>query len=535
MGKNRKGFIDRKKSATFRLVYRDYDPSNASAGERVFTRIDGGDNYIPGFTDDDPFASAATSQYGEAEDLDGGQFPASENGLRHGPLPEHVRKEIVELGFPDDGYNYLFHLREIKSGGSSAFVPVENTSKNVLPPDIKAYDASKVQVKPCEEEAHNVKDLNAISSNTRFVCNCGKAIDPEVVAFLESSDDSDTDSDAEGLEEDFVIQANTTDDVSIPDTLQSKQECVDASEFVGDENESLKFKESLDKALDHAEGVQRTARLLDEQFELLTLRDYGEADTADEFPLYDEGAVGTKDFKAPEISSAMKEFLMNNMDFQSNYTAPSDAHFSKTSVDKACTPNDKPVNDSVAPELETVPPSSLISKCKDYAEIYVNESEEENETMLVEDSSDESDAWDCETIVSTYSNLDNYPAKIGAPMKSDKKAVPKISESSLQNPPAIALKGKQQLPMDYLPQRRSRRGEKEKGMKEEKPAKKADTLCQSRAAETPEQRRERKAAVKRERREARKSKKEFKELYRGVAQHAQHAVAVSGPAKIHLM
>ena len=32
------------------------------------------------------------------------------------PLPDHVRRENFELGFPADGYNYLVHLRDTKVG-----------------------------------------------------------------------------------------------------------------------------------------------------------------------------------------------------------------------------------------------------------------------------------------------------------------------------------------------------------------------------------------------------------------------------------
>ncbi|KAL3372193.1 hypothetical protein AABB24_008639, partial [Solanum stoloniferum] len=55
--------------------------------------------------------------------------------------------------------------------------------------------------------------------------------------------------------------------------------------------------------------------------------------------------------------------------------------------------------------------------------------------------------WDCETIVSTYSNLDNHPGKIVAPEARRKKLLPAISEAS----PIISLKGKANLPVDYLP------------------------------------------------------------------------------------
>ena len=54
------------------------------------------------------------------------------------PLPEDVRREILELGFPDDGYNYLIHLREIKNaGGGSAFYHNPKFRVEHIPRDVK--------------------------------------------------------------------------------------------------------------------------------------------------------------------------------------------------------------------------------------------------------------------------------------------------------------------------------------------------------------------------------------------------------------
>jgi len=65
--------------------------------------------------DDDPnsiFADAPDDtedgdddSFGNSLHFGGGFFCETSSG----PLPEDVRREIVELGFPDDGYNYLLH------------------------------------------------------------------------------------------------------------------------------------------------------------------------------------------------------------------------------------------------------------------------------------------------------------------------------------------------------------------------------------------------------------------------------------------
>lgn len=88
---------------------------------------------------------------------------------------------------------------------------------------------------------------------------------------------------------------------------------------------------------------------------------------------------------------------------------------------------------------------------------YLNETEEEKEVQLISESSDESEAWDCETIISTYSNLENHPAKIEVPGKPKRhlpqKSVPFPGELGVGRD-VITLGGKEMLPVNYLPQRK---------------------------------------------------------------------------------
>ena len=62
----------------------------------------------------------------EAASLWGGGGGQTGQGEVNRGLPDHVRKELLELGFPDDGYDYSRHLRVIGRGRPlSAFVPPE--------------------------------------------------------------------------------------------------------------------------------------------------------------------------------------------------------------------------------------------------------------------------------------------------------------------------------------------------------------------------------------------------------------------------
>lgn len=127
MGKKKK-FFDKKKSATFQLIARDSsDPNNdgTAATDRFFFRVD--DNHAYPLTAFDEAPVDASDSVLSRGDVGG---PAA--------LPENVRREILELGFPDDGYNYLFHLREIKNtGGGSAYYENPKAKLDQLPRDEK--------------------------------------------------------------------------------------------------------------------------------------------------------------------------------------------------------------------------------------------------------------------------------------------------------------------------------------------------------------------------------------------------------------
>lgn len=153
MGKKKK-FIDKKKSATFQLLSRDTsDPNYTSdpSGDRVFVRVDNNGYPLDCLTGDgvpkddvslrNPdliFADAAEDCGGDYEDADY-DFGGSGNYMdQNAALPDHVRKEILELGFPDDGYDYLTHLREIKNrGGGSTYYDNPKASFVQLPRDVK--------------------------------------------------------------------------------------------------------------------------------------------------------------------------------------------------------------------------------------------------------------------------------------------------------------------------------------------------------------------------------------------------------------
>ncbi|KAJ1292057.1 hypothetical protein BS78_02G362900 [Paspalum vaginatum] len=225
-GRNRKP----RNFATFRLCPR---PGAADASDRVFVRVDDNSYSVPGFADDEgPSSHTAVAGDGEPSDDDGGG----------GALPDHVRREILELGLPDDGYDYLSHLRELRpslspfgGGGSSAvFLPSRRPARSGLRADVKAYDLSGASA-GCGEVA--------VVAASR----AEEAIDLDVAKLLDGSDLPVVESGGEDLEEDFVFLANQAD-----------------------QEQKVEEEESV------ARGKEKSLQLPREQFDSLDLEEYAD-------------------------------------------------------------------------------------------------------------------------------------------------------------------------------------------------------------------------------------------------------------------
>lgn len=493
MGK--KKFIDKKKAATFELCPRDTsDPrySDAPGGDKVFLRVDQNPVNISGFIEEEE--EEDNSQFQDApEEL---AYGYSSFGDSNNLLPAHVRKEILELGYPDDGYNYLEHLREIKNtGGGSNFYANPKFDVDQLPLDVKAYDASRVKISGMVNEEANDKLMYSVASKTVNV-KVQKAIDPEVVALLENSDGSEFGSDV--LEEDFVIQANLTQ--------QGEASGVSNNEDEFSERPEVRNRESDEPVAENP----RVPRQIDMLFDQLELNEYGSDNDGDGY----EGEDGEEDgFMAQDVQNLINKEA-KAYELEEKYMNPADILKNSDSV------KDKE-------ELDTA--ADIIRKTVEYAEKFENGNEDEFEEVT-EESSDESEKWDCESIVTTYSNLDNHPGKIYAPGTARKKKLSEtVAKAMSSDGKIIALQGKEKIPVEFLPGRKAAQTGVKAVIPKPEPIKR-----KTHGQESKEEKKERKNAVKTERREARKMKKETKELYRGETQRAQRAVAVSGPSSIHL-
>ncbi|KAF2310052.1 hypothetical protein GH714_006334 [Hevea brasiliensis] len=436
-----------------------------------------------------------------------------------GPSPEHVRREILELGFPDDGYNYLLHLREIKNtGGGSYFYQNPKATPDQLPRDVKAYDASRVRVSEVKIDDTNDKSIYSVASKTVGV-RVQKVFDPEVAALLDDSDLSRFGSEVEDLEEDFVVRANIPDEGSDLD-IDKKLNLTDKSNHVASGNQGVAVdNSSVEKGEvenDFAGEKPRVRRLLDEQFDL----DPNFRNMSSCFLIFYLvlGYIAEEDETlANKLNHVLNTHQKDDLEFGDKYEVPADL----------LRANERPISKEIIDSA-----ADVIRRCVEYADNYENEDENEDVVIVRESIDDDSEQWDCETIITTYSNLDNHPAKIEAPGVARKKKIAETFSGALNaTSHVITLRGKEKLPVDFLPRGKKSDVEKVKGV----PGLKTEPLKRKQhGQESKEEKKERKAAVKEEMREARRAKKEMKGLYQGEAQRAQRVAAIAGPSLIHL-
>ncbi|CAB1102572.1 unnamed protein product [Ectocarpus sp. CCAP 1310/34] len=133
--------------------------------------------------------------------------------------------------------------------------------------------------------------------------------------------------------------------------------------------------------------------------------------------------------------------------------------------------------------------------------------------------------WDCETIVSTYSNLDNHPSVLGTgrkakPGRARRSPVAEgVGGGDASTVQQVALSAKTGLPLGVLPERTYN----DTGMVSLIPGKnkgeKRDT------EETAEEKRRRKAQIKQDKRDKRVQKKNVKTAFTSEAKVISHALA----------
>ncbi|RDB28777.1 Protein LTV1 [Hypsizygus marmoreus] len=140
----------------------------------------------------------------------------------------------------------------------------------------------------------------------------------------------------------------------------------------------------------------------------------------------------------------------------------------------------------------------------------VDDDDDDNNILMPLDLDDKKDRWDCETILTTYSNLENHPRLIRA---RDPKPVPKITLDPKTGFPIVVDPSQKAKPYVKSPRARAAQNEQknDSGSDTDTPCRR-ETIIRPRD-EAKEEKKARKAAVKAERQTRRADKKAVKEQF----------------------
>lgn len=167
---------------------------------------------------------------------------------------------------------------------------------------------------------------------------------------------------------------------------------------------------------------------------------------------YDDDDIGELDYDDPltrghahisRFDNVISDFLINTCIPQEKYQTPAEI---------GSAGDDKPNGVDTKHEEKT---DDINNQKAGHILLEFESSEEEKELIIAEDTDEEDEAWDCETIVTTFSNLDNHPGKIYASDKGSSKGIASGVEGKQS---VIRLRGKQQIPVDYLPRQKPEKG-----------------------------------------------------------------------------
>ncbi|XP_011874621.1 PREDICTED: protein LTV1 homolog [Vollenhovia emeryi] len=365
-----KRFIDKKNSVTFHLVHRSQkDPlvADETAPQRVL---------VP----------AADAQAAKTE----------RKSLDREKRTEEQRKYGIYF---DDDYDYLQHLRDVNAL-SVEWERVENSNSSE-----RSEDTPKISL-PSSVFASNVEEKVGMLNKAAPVSGPRLDYDPDVVAAMD--DDFDFDDPENQLEDNFIQLANTGDSDSEDsdreyeyklnelgnehsDSDVSSEGHMDLSDEEADEVGSLhgpqySFKDEETKSrfteYSMSSSVMRRNEqltLLDDKFEQM-------------YAAYDENEIGALD--CDEIEG----YVSHNSDLIMQYAA----EFEKKQREDT---------ENIAELMQ--------DRMKIVEKEHASSEEEDLEDLVVD--ARERDKWDCESIISTYSNIYNHPKLISDPPKRSKK------------------------------------------------------------------------------------------------------------------
>lgn len=372
--------------------------------------------------------------------------------------------------FFDDDYNYLQHLQEASRPAELVSAPPKRAQDAAI--EIVHIPAAKVQL-PSSVFASEFEEKTGLLNRAAPVPGPRPDWDPDVVAALDDDFNFD-DPDAE-LDDDFVMQANAEggDAKGAGDEAEGEWEDVDDSDDMsydsdgpGTDDGSSRGKECLfmdEETKTRFTDYSLTSSVMRRNDQLTLLDDRFEKF----FAAYEEDEIGALDHCEVEGSiPAGSTRLQAALD---DFHAREQAEHQRPDANQEGHRKRGPRN---------------IEQGKEESD------EEEDDDDMVEVATEKpAEKWDCESIISTYSNLYNHPKLIEEPSK------------------PMRVSRKTGLPLGVLPQRGPTARQVERmGTVTAADLPRAAAVPRA-PEETPEQRRARKHAIKEERKDRRLEKK----------------------------
>ncbi|XP_046643662.1 protein LTV1 homolog isoform X1 [Daphnia pulicaria] len=449
-----KKFIDKKNAVTFNLVHRSQkDPlaADEQAPQRVLVPI-------------------ALKPEKSAE------IPASSKPKD----PAQQKEELAKLGiYFDDDYNYLQHLRDVKQTAEWELAEDSKNSRVWKAPVARGLSDHPYKLAlPSSVFQSKVEEKVGLLNRAAPHSGPRPDLDPDIVAALD--DDFNFDDPDNELEDDFIAFANGVpsdvetdedDDGSSGDDEEENDDVLcdmrsdsgQRSPDFNDDNKSRFTEYSMTSSV-----IRRNAQLslLDDRFEHMMAQ-------------YDDEEMGALDCEEIEGHITLQDDEVLKL--------------------AAAYEHDKTEGIRLGREIGKVARDEVEGAVERYLEKY--QSDEENDSSSSEEGEQER-KWDCESILSTYSNIYNHPKLISEPQSS------RIIKVCPKTGVPLNVLGKPGLTKKFLDQLdQQTEGTKKNCVETQSIISTLSTISIRPKDETPEQRTERKRLVKEYRQERRKEKK----------------------------
>ncbi|XP_034187471.1 LTV1 ribosome biogenesis factor isoform X1 [Osmia lignaria lignaria] len=453
-GKTKK-FIDKKNSVTFHLVHRSQrDPliADETAPQRVLV----------------PVGNAQAAKV-EKKKLD----------------EDKRRKEQQKYGiYFDDDYDYLQHLKDVNSL-TAEWERVDNTTSSKTNDN---KDAPKINL-PSSVFASNVEEKVGLLNRAAPVSGLQLDLDPDVVAAMD--DDFNYEDPENQLEDNFIELANvSSSDGEFPQDQDDGQ----ASDFSSEGHMELSDEEQDE--VHSLNGPQYT---------------FKEEETKSRFTEYSMSS---------SVMRRNEQLTLLDDKFEKLYAAYDDTEIGALDCDEIegyIAPDSELVFQCAAEfeQQQTEDADNVAKLMKDKMKILEKEyssSEDENSLEELVVDAREREKWDCESIISTYSNIYNHPKLISEP-----KQPQKIKVDPKTGIPRNVLDCSEKLTAKSLAQfDQQNENNKPKGPQSiaETMRSTLSTLSIRPKNETPEERKQRKRALKEYRKERREERKANTEAFK---------------------